>query len=311
MDDEGEQQKHVASLSTVSLDLYSEASDGADEAMKPPVCNRCTCAPVVILTGLVLVAVGLVLVLDGDYTRQQVDHGTEDSVPTTFSPLTSSKTDLKAPAKMLLKWLEQMHYASALDVEGGSSDMNVNGVLFPQNSTDTLLPFNAIFSVSSGMAVPSQDYIAVANGRGYKWTVTSFGFGENLATEGCLSAEHGLPFDKLDSIVQTANWTFSDLDDTTKVDVRVDEETYTVYPESNNLSSYDHCWIIQRDDLEFGLRLCTSTTSGQLLQTEFEDLFNATAQCPELAPSATRTEARALFSVPLPLRQWYANYQTQ
>ncbi|CAI5737989.1 unnamed protein product [Hyaloperonospora brassicae] len=307
MDDEREEQKRVASLSTVSLDPYSEITDEAAEGIEPLSRSRCMWAPFVVMAGLLLVAVGLVLVLDADHASRRISTVEEDPLLSALSSNTSAKAGLKAPAQTLMKWLEQAHRASEVYVEGGSSDMDLNGVLFPQHGTDALLPFNAMLSVTSGITVTSQRYIAVANGRGYKWTVTSFGVGDNVATQGCLTAMHVFPYNGLDSIVRTANWTSSSVDEKNEVNVRVDGETYTVYLEDDYLLSNDRCWTIERHGLEFAMRVCTSATSAQVLQTEYDDLFNATAQCPQLAPNAT--QARTLLSVPLPLRKWYASYQ--
>ena len=149
MNDEREEQKRVASLSTVSLDPYSELSDEVAEGIEPPVRSRCMWAPFVVMAGLLLVAVGLVLVLDADHASRPISTGEEDPLPSALSSLTSAKADLKAPAQTLMKWLEQAHHASEVYVEGGSSDTDLNGVLFPQNGTDALLPFNAMLSVTS------------------------------------------------------------------------------------------------------------------------------------------------------------------
>lgn len=319
MDGEGEelgQRKRVAPLSTVSLDSTYD-QDGPAAIAKPTLRNRCSWAPFVVLAGLMLIAVGLVLALDRDNADQQevvVGADERDPVSTVHSSLTSGE-GLRAPKKKLVEWLNQTRNASELYVEGSSSTMSLTGVLFPRNGTDTSLPFDAMVAINSGVALPSRQYVALVNGRGFKWAVNSLGYGDSIVTNGCLTAKNSLPFDELDSVVSTANWTSSDPDDKSEVNVVFDEATYTVSKEEGDYYTSEmedsHCWLIESEDEEFGLRVCTPVVGEQLPQMEFEELFNATTGCPQLAPNASRTATRAKFSVPLPLRKWYTSYKTQ
>ncbi|KAG7388532.1 hypothetical protein PHYPSEUDO_012318 [Phytophthora pseudosyringae] len=103
---------------------------------------------------------------------------------TTHSSVTSGEGPT-APQKKLLEWLKQMRNASELSVEGGGSNVSLTGVLFPRNDSDTPLPFDAMMAMVSGLALPNRQYVAVANGRGYKWVETSLGYGDSIVTNGC------------------------------------------------------------------------------------------------------------------------------
>ncbi|CAI5715223.1 unnamed protein product [Peronospora destructor] len=303
-----EQQKRLVQLSTVSLDSIYDQDESA-EILKRPISNRCAWTPFMVLTGLILIAVGLVLALDRGNTDQEgivVDPSDDNSIVTAYSSLTSGES-LGAPEKKLVEWLNQAHNASGLYVTGGSSNMSVAGVLFPQNGGETWLPFNVMVAIDSIGPLPRRQYVALANGRGFKWVVTSLGSGDTITTNGCLTKSNSLLFDELDSIVSTANWTSSD--DENEVNVILDEVTYTVSKQEDDYflseEAAGQCWMIESEDEEFGLHICASVAGEQLSQTTFEGLFNATSECPQLAPMATRTT----LSVPLPLRKWYASYQ--
>ncbi|CAH0489852.1 unnamed protein product [Peronospora farinosa] len=305
-----EQQKRLVHLSTVSLDSTYD-QDESTEILKRPIRSRCVWTPFMVLAGLILVAVGLVLALDRGNTDHEgvvVDSSDEDPNLTAYSSLTSGE-GLSAPEKKLVEWLNQAHNASELYVIGGSNNMSVTGVLFPRHGGDTSLPFNAMVAIDSIGPLPRRQYVALANGRGFEWVVTSLGAGDIIITNDCLTKSDSVVFDELDSIVSTANWTSSEIDNEDEVNVILDEVTYTVSKEEDDyfLSEevVDQCWMIESEDEEFELRICASVAGEQLPPTTFEDLFNATSECPQLAPMATRTT----LSVPLPLRKWYASYQ--
>ena len=221
----------------------------------------------------------------------------------------TSSEGLSGPKKKLVEWFKQARNASELYIAGSSSNMSLTGALFPRNGCDTSLAFDAMVAISSIGALHRRQYIALANGRGFKWVVTLLDYGDIIATSGCLTASYSSPFDKLDPIMSTANWQSYDNDDKNEVSIVMDAVTYTVSKEDDDyfLSEEvdDQCWTIEDEDNEFALRICTSVAGEQFPREELEDLFNATTECPRLAPMATRTT----LSVPLPLCKWYASYQ--
>ncbi|CAH0481272.1 unnamed protein product [Peronospora belbahrii] len=303
-----EQQKRVEQLSTASLDSLYDQNDESIETTKRPICNRCTWTPFMVLTGLILLAVGLVLALDRSNPDQQEAVVSSFHGDPILTALMSSR-GLDAPGKKLMEWFEEARNASELYVAGGSSNMSVSGAVFPQNSRDTLLPYNAVVAINSKGVLSRRQFIVQANGRGFKWVVTSFGYGDIIATSGCLTSSHSLPLNELSSIMSTAKWTTSDIDDQNKVSVVSDEVTYTVSKDEDDYYSSetvdDQCWTIESEDEEFRLHVCTSVVGEELPQEELADLFGATTTCPQLAPMATY----AMLSAPLPLRKWYASYQ--
>ncbi|EEY62192.1 uncharacterized protein PITG_14095 [Phytophthora infestans T30-4] len=290
MDGEGEvqeQPKRVAPLSTVSLD---STYDHDDE--KQPLRNRFSWAPFIVLVGLVLVAVGLVLALDRDDTGQHgVAVAEEDPIfSTTHSSLTSDK-GLTAPQKKLGGWLKQTRNASDLYVEGGSSNVSLTGVLFPLNESETSLPFDGLVSIDSGLVLSSRQYVALANGRGYKWVETSLGLGDSIVTSG-------------------SKWVSDE--DKGEVSVVFNGEKYTISKNEDfdyYSSDMEDCWLIESESDDFALRACTPTFGNVLLRSDFAELFSATKGCPQLAPKTTRLTRHNLLSVPLPLRKWYASYK--
>ncbi|KAK1942314.1 hypothetical protein P3T76_006636 [Phytophthora citrophthora] len=293
-----------APLSTVSLDSSYDNTDGDSAVEKRSASNACSW---VVLMGLILVAVGLVLALDRTSQQSVVDEGSP-VVSTSHSSLTSGE-DLTASQKKLVEWLKQMSNASELYVEGDGSNFSLDGVLFPRDNEDTWLPFDAALVVRSGVTLPSRQFVVLANGRGFKWVMTSMGYGDVIVTAECLTANQSLPFDKLDSTVATANWTDSDK---SEVNVVFNGENYTV---SNDDGSYDfsstedtHCWLIGGEGGDLDLRICIPSVDGLFPKTEFTELFNAVSGCPELARKSARSRI-SMMSVPLPLRKWYASYK--
>ncbi|ETO77526.1 hypothetical protein F444_07283 [Phytophthora nicotianae P1976] len=313
MDGEGEaqeQSKREAPLSTVSLDSTYDHDDGDSASVeKPRLRNRYSWAPFVVLMGLVLVAVGLVLALDrGDASQAAVAVYEGDPIfSTTHSSLTSNK-GLTAPQRKLVAWLNQARNASELYIEGGSSNASLSGALFPRNESDTLLPFDALVTIYSGVVLPSQQYIALANGRGFKWVETSLGYGDTITTSGCLTASQSIPFDGLDSVIKTSNWTSSG--DKTEVNVVFNGGNYTVSKE-NDYDSYlsetedTRCWLIESESEDFESRVCIPSFGDLPLKSDVAEVFNATSACPQLAPKTTSSPTW----VPLPLRKWYASHQ--
>ncbi|KAG1705949.1 hypothetical protein DVH05_002511 [Phytophthora capsici] len=244
-----------------------------------------------------------------DRTSQQpvVDEGSL-VVSTAHSSLTSGE-GLTASQKKLVGWLKQMSNASELYIEGDGRNFSMDGVLLPRDNGDSWLPFDAALVIESGVALPSRQLVALGNGRGFKWVMTSMGYGDVIATDQCLTANRTLPFDKLDSVVTTANW--ADSDDKSEVNVVYNGENYIV---SKDEDSYDfsstedsHCWLIKSEGGDLELSICIPRFGGLFPKTEFTELFNAANGCPELAPKSARSRIR-LTSVPLPLRKWYASY---
>ncbi|KAF4032295.1 hypothetical protein GN244_ATG15876 [Phytophthora infestans] len=309
MDGEGEvqeQPKRVAPLSTVSLD---STYDHDDE--KQPLRNRFSWAPFIVLVGLVLVAVGLVLALDRDDTGQHgVAVAEEDPIfSTTHSSLTSDK-GLTAPQKKLGGWLKQTRNASDLYVEGGSSNVSLTGALFPLNESETSLPFDGLVSIDSGLVLSSRQYVALANGRGYKWVETSLGLGDSIVTSGCLATNQSKAWDGIDSVLATAKWVSDE--DKGEVSVVFNGKKYTISKNEDfdyYSSDMEDCWLIESESVDFALRACTPTFGNVLLRSDFAELFSATKGCPQLAPKTTRLTRHNLLSVPLPLRKWYASYK--
>ncbi|KAL4145565.1 hypothetical protein PRNP1_013232 [Phytophthora ramorum] len=306
------EQKQVAPLSTVSLDsTYDQDDAGSASAEKRPARNQWSWPLFLLLLGLTLVAVGLVLALDRDDSSHGLvaDVGERDL---SFSTAYSSSERLDAAQKKLARWLNQMHNASELYVEGASINASLSGVVFPRNGSDTSVPFDAMVAVDSGLAMPSRQFVALANGRGYKWTETQVSYGDSIVSSGCLTANCSLPFHELDSVVSTANWTSDDFDDKVEVNIAFNGANYTVSKDEGDGSSEvedANCWSIESEDDELGLHVCIPSVSDQILKTDFEEIFEATSGCPQVAPNGTRTSSRLNFSVPLPLRKWYASYK--
>ncbi|KAL3665227.1 hypothetical protein V7S43_009855 [Phytophthora oleae] len=307
MEGEGEASgQKRAPLSTVSLDSTYDNDDGGSAVEKSSVPNACSWAPFVVFMGLILVAVGLVLALDRTSQQSVVNEGSP-VFSMAHSSLTSGES-LTAPQKKLVEWLKQMSNASELYVEGDGSNFSLNGVLFPRNSGDNSLPFDAALVVGSGVALPSRQYVALANGRGFKWVMTSMGYGDVIVTAECLTANRSLPFDELDSAVATANWTGTD--DKSEVNVVFNGENYTVAKNDDFTSTEDaHCWLIESEGGDLGVRVCIPSLVDLFPKTELAELFNAAGKCPELTPKTARTKIRMMSSVPLPLRKWYASFK--
>ncbi|KAE9014319.1 hypothetical protein PR001_g15167 [Phytophthora rubi] len=318
MEIESEQQKKVAPPSTVSLDSTYDREDGGTEAVeKSPLHKRHPWTPLVVLAGLILVAVGLVLALDRGDPRHQgyvVDEG--DLFVSSHAALMSGRS-LTGPQNKLVAWLKQMRNASELYVEGGSTNTSVSGLLFPRNGSDTWLPFDAVVTIESGVVLPTRQFVALQNGRGYKWTVTSLGYGDSIVTNDCLASSRATPLNELDKVVSTAKWTSDDPDDKSEVNVVFGGTNYTVSEEEDDydygydLSETDasRCWLVESEEEDFGLRVCIPELRQQFPpEDEFAVLFNATSGCPQLIPSPTHAKA---VLVPLPLRKWYASYKSE
>ncbi|KAG6947993.1 hypothetical protein JG687_00015750 [Phytophthora cactorum] len=316
MDGEGEvleQPKRVAPLSTVSLDSTYDHDDGDSTSVeKPPLHNRYSWAPFVVLVVLVLVAVGLVLALDRDNASQYgiaVDEG-DPILSTMHSSLTSDK-GLTAPQKKLVEWLKQARNASELYVQGDSSNMSLTGILFPQNGSDTSLPFDALVTIDSGVVLPSRQCVALANGRGYKWVETSLGYEDTIVTSGCLATHQIIPLDGFDSVIATADWASSD----GEVNVVFNGENYTISKEEDNYDYYSsgmedtQCWLIDSEKEEFGLSACMSSIGDLFLKSDMAEVLKAASACPQLAPKRTSLASHTMSLVPLPLRKWYASYK--
>ncbi|GMF09587.1 unnamed protein product [Phytophthora lilii] len=265
-------------------------------------------APLVVLVGLILVAVGLVLALDCDDGSHQgavVDADEGDA----HSALMSGQ-GLDGPQKKLMGWLKQMRNASELYVEAGSTNMILSGVLLPRNDSKALLPFDAIVAIDSSVAVPSREYVVLANGKGYKWVVTSLGYGDSIETDGCLTTGYTQPFfATLNSILPSTNWTSSDSVDESAVNVEFNGDTFTVSKEVNNYELTEHtgCWSIESEDEDFGSRVCVPEFQESPPKAGFTELFSSVIGCPQLVPNSTRV--RTHMNVPLPLRKWYASYK--
>eukprot|EP00644_Phytophthora_capsici_P016601 jgi/Phyca11/552225/estExt2_Genewise1Plus.C_PHYCAscaffold_470015 len=186
-----------------------------------------------------------------------------------------------------------MSNASELYIEGDGRNFSMDGVLLPRDNGDSWLPFDAALVIESGVALPSRQLVALGNGRGFKWVMTSMGYGDVIATDQ----------------LTTANW--ADSDDKSEVNVVYNGENYIV---SKDEDSYDfsstedsHCWLIKSEGGDLELSICIPRFGGLFPKTEFTELFNAANGCPELAPKSARSRIR-LTSVPLPLRKWYASY---
>jgi len=308
---EQQQQKRVAPLSTVSLDSTYDHDDGGRARIeKRPLRRRCSWAPLYLVVGLILVAVGLVLALDRDNNASQDADEGDPWFSTSYAALPREK-GLTTPQKKLVAWLKQMQNESALYVDAGSSNMSLTGVVFPRNDSEESLslPFDAMLAIDSGVAVHSRQYVALANDKGYKWTETQLALGDSIATDGCLSPNSTWQLDELHSVVKTANWTSDDADES-EVSVVQDGETYTVWKEEEDDYSSEittsACWLVEREDNELGLRLCIPSLDEQLLKADFEEIFEAANGCPRLVPQPRMGED---LHVPLPLRKWFASYK--
>ncbi|OWZ04755.1 hypothetical protein PHMEG_00023294 [Phytophthora megakarya] len=293
--------KRAEPSSTVSLDsTYHENGEPVSE--KPRLRTRHSWAPFVAVVALILVAVGLILALDRGqvHEREILSSHALKSVPS-----------LTAPQKKLNEWLKQVNNASALYVEGGSSNMSLNGVLFPRNGTDSSLPFDAVVTIDSGVVLPRRQNVVLANGRGFKWVTTSFGYGDSITTTACLTVNRTVPFNEFGSIVSTANWLSTDPEDKSDVSVVFGGVNYTVSKE--NISDYysdsNSCWLVENKNEDLGLRVCIPELIEPLPKEDFAELFNATTGCPQLTANMTRTKAHMDLLVPLPLRKWYASYK--
>ncbi|KAI9909391.1 hypothetical protein PsorP6_014523 [Peronosclerospora sorghi] len=303
-----EQRKRVTPLSTLSLDSSTDDEEvaAASSTTRPGRC-RYVWTPFLLLIGIVVVPVGLVLALDrNDGFQDGVDEAVAtDSMFLTLSHVASDGKSLNAPQQKLMDWLTLARDTSEISVVGGSTNMSVTGVLFPQN-VDSLLPFHALLSIDSGRSFPRRQYIVVAHERGYKWDLTSFG-SDTLSTSGCLKANETLAFLNLDS---RASWTSTDHNE---VDVVFDGVTYTVSMDENDdyitsETGSEKCWVIESGNEEVGFHVCTEGAfSDHLSQADFEELFRVPTECPHLVPNASRL--RTLSSVPLPLRKWYDTYR--
>ncbi|KAJ8525659.1 hypothetical protein ON010_g15456 [Phytophthora cinnamomi] len=309
MEGEREQQgplKRMAPLSTVSLDSTYDRQDGGTVGFeKSPLHKRHSWTPLVVLAGLVVVAAALVLALDrGDPSHQGVVIDEGDPSVSAHSALMSGRS-LTGPQSKVVAWLKQMHNASELYVEGGSSNASVSGLLFPRNGSETWLLFDAVITIEQGVVLPTQQFVVLLNGRGYKWAVTSLGYGDSIVSDGCLDANHiTASFNELDAVLPTAKWASDDPDDKSEVDVVFGGRNYTVSKEEddNDYGSTDtespRCWSIESEEAHVGLRVCIPLLQQQLPpEHDFAELFNATSGCPQLAPSIAHMKA----VVPLPL----------
>lgn len=258
-----EPQKRVAPTSTVSLDSTYDHDNEAAE--KSPQHKRHSWTPLVVLAGLILVAVALVLALDrDDPSHQGIVVAEGDPFVSRHSAMMTGRS-LTGPQHKLVAWLKQMQNASELVVDGGSSNASVSGLLFPRNDSGTWLPFDAVVTIESGVALPTRQSIVVHDGRGYKWAVTSLGYGDSIVTDGCLTSNRTASLIEVDEVLRTANWTSADPNDESEVTVVFGGRNYTISEEDGGYNyGYDSsetedappCWSVESEEDDFGLRVC-------------------------------------------------------
>ncbi|GMF39114.1 unnamed protein product [Phytophthora fragariaefolia] len=304
-------QKRAAPLSTVSLDSTYDHDDGI--AQKSPLHKQYSWTLLAVLAGIVLVAVGLVLSLDrGDPGHHGVVVDVAEGAPFVSTHLAlMTGQSLTGPQNKLVAWLKQISNASALSIEGGSNNMSVSGLLFPRNDTATWLPFDAALSIETGEAIPTRQIVALLNGRGYKWAVTSLGFGDAITTSGCLTANRTGDFNELGAVLPTATWGSDDPDDKSEVNVEFGGANYTVSEDDYDYNSDSpRCWLVESSEGDFGLRACIPVLRQQFApEADFAELFSRTGDCPQLVP-VTGLAGVKLAVVPMPLRKWYASYKS-